>query len=344
MAAKTISGLTAAGLALVATALVGCKSRGENSRPFSSPTSSEGAHSASDLEGNWETVNSVPQLSVDQDQFYFYWGLWRKLTTAERQAIQSSEPDTKSRASGSIVSRRSIAWTVHDCATSALLTGDHEDFYFLDPLEFDDAGELVPLREAYRSGWRYFSLANFDSTFARTDLPPPSLPRLAGERVSDWRERTLETTNAWKKLQSRRGQRGEIRIHSKHRVYASPVAGNTRDFVSFFDYRTADTVFMGGLFARFNPARWPVFYDERAHKLHSVQEPTLWRERAPLSENEFEGVLTWNWCDRQSTVTAVFESVRGDLPPPGPNRPGRTDSGNAVLEIKPGHGLTKNTQ
>ena len=344
MAAKASRSLKVAGLLITVASLTACKWRGESSRLPASHVSGVNGRNAQDADSSWETVNSAPQLSVDEDQFYFYWGLWRKLTAGEKKAIQSQAESGVRPASGSIISRRSIVWTVHDCATAALLSRDHEEFYFMDPLEFDAAGELLPLREAYRPGWRYFSMANFDSTLARTDLSPPVIPRLTGERDRDWKERVFEATQAWRKLQSRRGQRGEIRIQSSHRIFASAAAGLAGGFVSFLDYRAADTEFMDGLFARFNPARWPVFYDERAHKLHSVEEPPVWRESVAFSENEFTGVLNWNWCDKHSPVRAVFEMPDGTLPPPGPNRPGRTDRGNAIMEIKATQGLTKNTQ
>ena len=96
----------------------------------------------------YEIVNGAPQLSVDGNQFSFYWGLWRGLSAAEFQQI-TTLPGQQA----SLVSRRAVVWNLHDCESGAMLYRNHEEFYFLDELQLD-AGTLRPLREAVRPGWR----------------------------------------------------------------------------------------------------------------------------------------------------------------------------------------------
>ncbi|MEY4631896.1 MAG: hypothetical protein RIQ81_2016 [Pseudomonadota bacterium] len=318
----------------------------DNLRASAGDRAGEGADS--DAASAYETVNHRPQLSIDQNQFSFYWGLWRTVTPAEKAAIAAASGESDDSAptttSGSLISRRIVAWTVNDCATSTLLIRDQEELFYLDQIEINAQGETAPLREAYRPGWRYFSMGTFDSTLARTDLSMPIVEQLPGERLRDWRNRKFEVEQAWRKEQSRRGQRGEIHFQATHKLYAVPASRVVSAFISFFDYRGNDLEFQGGAFARLSPARWPVYFDERAHKPHSFEEPEIWRAGAPVSSRDFNAVLKWDWCDTKTNVKAVFEPGPGGLPRPGPNRPGRNDRGNADLEIRADQGLMKNTQ
>lgn len=282
----------------------------------------------------YETVNGGPQLSIDQNQFSFYWGLWRTLSPEEKSAIVASTAESGDPA-GALVSRRTVAWNVYDCVTAAELVRNREELFYLDEVELNSRGEVVPLREAYRPGWRYFSMGTFDSTLARTDLAMPVVEQLPGERLRDWRNRKFEVEQKWRSEQTRRGQRGEIHFQASHRLYAVRPSSVAGAFISFQDYRTDDTRFRDGIFARINPSRWPVYFDERAHKPHSFDEPGIWRSGTAVSTHDFQAVLKWDWCDVSGKVKAVFETGQGGLPRPGPNRPGRDDRGNADIEIRP---------
>ena len=281
-----------------------------------------------DTAAPYETVNGAPQLSVDGNQFSFYWGIWRGLSAAELLQM-ASLPEQQA----SVISRRAVLWDLHDCETSSLLHRNHEEFYYLDELQLD-GGILRPLREAARPGWRYFSMGTFNSRLAREDWGVPSTIQQQGETNREFRERQQLATQTWLDAQTRRGQRGQILIQSEHRFF--PVAPSTirSSFVSFFDYRADDVSLLDGAFSPFNPARWPIYYDERAHKPHSIDEPAIWRSKqATNAVREFNIRLTWNWCAGGEKPIAQFESGPDDLPPPGPNRPGRSDSGNTELQI-----------
>lgn len=289
-----------------------CKSRplGETGLSTSENLVGNGANPAITNEpAPYETVNGLPQMSASDSQFSFYWGIWRGISPSEKALILAS-PQKQA----SLVSRRSVVWDIHDCATSALLHRNHEEFYFLDNLELEN-DKLRPLREAVRPGWRYFSMGTFNSLFAREG--------------SD-----IRSQQDLKKLQSRRGQRGQVMIQAEHKFFTVPPADLKSSFVSFFDYRADDARLLDGVFAPFNPYRWPVYYDERAHKPHSINEPEIWRTVGNNDPRTFNARLVWNWCENGEKPVAYFEVGPDDLPPPGPNRPGRTDSGTTELPLR----------
>lgn len=277
----------------------------------------------------YETVNGTPQLSVDGNQFSFYWGLWRGLSAAELQQI-TTLPGQQA----SLVSRRAVVWNLHDCESGAMLHRNHEEFYFLDELQLD-AGTLRPIREAVRPGWRYFSMGSFNSLLAREDWGVPEVVQRQGESNREFSERHELARQAWLAGQTRRGQRGQVMLQSEHKFFAVAPSSIRSSFVSFFDYRTDDLNQLGGAFAAFNPSRWPVYYDERAHKPHSIEAPEIWRaNEKTITGRLFNVRLNWNWCNGAEKPVAEFEAGADDLPPPGPNRPGRTDSGNTPLPVK----------
>ena len=83
-----------------------CKSR------TTTETKSVGTAAQLDSVAPYETVNGTPQLSVDGNQFSFYWGLWRGLSAAELQQI-TTLPGQQA----SLVSRRAVVWNLHDHAS-----------------------------------------------------------------------------------------------------------------------------------------------------------------------------------------------------------------------------------
>ena len=308
----------------VAILVAGCKSRSPEAitRGAGQPAGTFTAQAP------YETVNKLPQLSVYGNQFSFYWGIWRGLSSDEEQFLKSSPGQQ-----ASIVSRRSVVWELNDCQSGSMLHRDHEEFWYLDELQLEN-DTLRPLREATRPGWRYFSMGSFDSTLARGAWGFPEITQRSGESNREFRERYAVERQAWTQNQSRKGQRGKVMLQSEHKFL--PVAPSTirPSFVSFFDYRADDTNLLDGVYARYNPVWWPVFYDERAHKPHNIEVPAIWREtETSVKGRTFNARLVWNWCDGGDKPAATFEVVPGDLPPPGPNRPGRTDSGNTSLPV-----------
>ncbi len=161
-----------------------------------------------------------------------------------------------------------------------------------------------------------------------------ALVQLQGESNREFRERNELARQAWLTGQTRRGQRGHVMLQSEHKFFGVAPSTIRPSFVSFFDYRADDINQLDGAFAAFNPSRWPVHYDERAHKPHSIEAPEIWRaNEKKITGRQFNVRLNWNWCDGAEKPSAQFEAVPEDLPPPGPNRPGRTDSGNTPLPV-----------
>lgn len=310
-------------LAAISLLLTSCRSREEsNATSLKSETENSVAVEI------YETVNIRPQFSVDNNQFYFYWGLWRRMSDVERRQM-----DTMPRQQASLISKRSVAWTLYDCGTNELLHQNREDFYFLDELKIQD-GELKPVHEAFRPGWRYFSMGSFNSALAREDLGRPNLTQNPGETNREFRDRKAAFNIDWLSKQSRIGQKGEVILQAEHRFFAVNFDEVKKSFVVFEDYRQNDTVDLAGKFAPFNPSRWPVLYDERAHKPHSFKQPDIWNtSNVRGSTRQFGAKLIWNWCEAGDKPKAQFEIDAKDLPPPGPNRPGRTDAGNTELPI-----------
>jgi hypothetical protein len=309
---------------VLATGLTRCKSR----NPAAGTLDSAQSANTDKAGAPYETVNKVPQLSVYGNQFSFYWGIWRGLSPEEEEFMRNSPGQQ-----ASLVSRRSVVWELTDCASGALLHRDHEEFWYLDELQLEN-NALRPLREATRPGWRYFSMGSFDSTLARGAWGFPELTQRGGESNREFRERYAVERQVWTQNQSRKGQRGKVMLQSEHKFF--PVAPSTirSSFVSFFDYRADDANLLDGVYARYNPAWWPVHYDERAHKPHNIETPAIWREtETSVRGRAFNARLLWNWCDSGEKPVATFEVVPGEMPPPGPNRPGRTDAGNTTLPV-----------
>ena len=294
----------------------------------SNSSKQQNAKTAAQEEGLYETVNGKPQLSVDDNNFYFYWGLWRRLSYAELQQI-AKLPGQKA----SLVSRRLVKWTLTDCATNSLIHENQEQFYFLDELQIENS-ELKPIIEAVRPGWRYFSMGSFNSQLAEEDKGQPHLTQNPGESARQFRDRKKEALIEWQAKQSRRGQKGEVILEAEHKFFATDPATIKESFVLFQNYRLNDMIALNGQFASFNPSRWPIYYDERAHKPHSITVPRIWDTNEETSPKRvFQAKLVWNWCKDESKPSAQFEIDTTNLPPPGPNRPGRSESGDTDLPI-----------
>jgi hypothetical protein len=174
-----------------------------------------------------------------------------------------------------------------------------EELWFLDELILDADGRLEPVAEASRSDYRYFSLLNLRGV------------KLAGAQGT-----------------SLRGMRGQVRLSSRFLLWALSDAPQDRGFLSLRQFRESPDLRNQRFFEQANPGRWPIFYDERAHKPHSLDAPVDLQERlsAALSEDHFEMTLDWSSCSGEQVQIEAGVPAEG-IPPPGPNRPGRDDQG-----------------
>ena len=248
----------------------------------------------------FETVNGVPQLSVPgPDSFHAYWGVWRTLTDAEREALRSS-------GSGRLFSHRKISWKTVRCDDGAEVGADGEDVWYLDPIVFDDEGRVEPIREALRSDYRYFSLLNLNGM------------KLAGPQA-----------------RSLKGLRGEVELDSRLFLFASAQAPSVAGFLSLRGFQGSKDPGHQAFLDKTHPYRWPVYYDERAHKDHSLRAPVDFGEfeSRALSQDHFQMRLVWDSCDG-ATVRVEGRVPGGVIPVGGPNRPMREDRGDSPLPIR----------
>ncbi len=244
---------------------------------------------------DYETVNGSPQFTQTKDQFGFYWSLWRNLSLKERQNIGKS---------GSLISQRNIKWNISEC-NSLKTHSDQESFWYWDPIRFDEEGKIIPIREATRKGYLYLNLLTLGSS--RLWGAEPSSPK-----------------NSW----------GELEIEAIHHIYSEYLSVNPKEFLRFPEYVNRSHPLYETM-NRYSPYRWPIYYDERAHKLHSLKEPSFWNaELPPITETVIKVKLLWNWCDNDSGLKFKVQVPKGQLFPPGPNRPGRSDSGDSSLQIE----------
>ncbi len=277
-------------------------------------------------------VNSQPQFNITERFFALYIGVWRGFDASEIQAIQNG---------AELVSQRQVRWEVLRCQDDTVEHQDSEVIWTFDQLRLDDAGMVVPVFEAVRPGFRYFSLINLHGLYlrGRGDFKRPS--RNPEESSEDYQRRAELAKADWWRASSPKGTRGSVEIQLEMRlVDGQHEAELGEQFIRFEDYKTIaeSQPNMRDIFIRTAPSRWPVSYDERAHKPHSFTEPKLWQDAAPniLRNDLIQARLEWNWCDVEKPLNARIVVPPGGRLPPGPNRSGRADHGPSTIEVVEG--------
>lgn len=276
----------------------------------------------------YETVNSVPQFADDADHFLFYWAVWRALSKEERSVLSGTE--------GNLISRRDIKWKMQDCQTDSLLNQNGETVWYLDKLRLDSEGLLIPIKEAPRKDHRYFTLINLNSQHLRGAGPYVAPKKNRGESMSDWDKRRGIARQEWLKKSKAQGTKGTVWILADHRFLLPTMGVDQENWIQPSDYPklTGDLL---NIITRYSPRQWPIHFDERSHKPHLFSEPKIWNRSAEenqiLSRRLFRMRLDWNWCEANQPVKIGIFVPKGELPPPGPNRPGRTDSGAKTVSI-----------
>jgi hypothetical protein len=122
-------------------------------------------------------------------------------------------------------------------------------------------------------------------------------------------------------------------LNAEHRLYRAHQISQEDNWIQPKDYPhlTGEAL---QLVSKYSPRQWPVYFDERAHKPHSFTEPQTWHgAEEPVSNHRFRMRLDWNWCDLSKPVVAELFVPRGEMPPAGPNRPGRTDAGQSKIKV-----------
>jgi hypothetical protein len=247
------------------------------------------------LRAEYETVNGAPQLASTDDQFAFYWSVWRTLTSEEKSRMGSS---------GSLMSERSIAWNISRCQNGQARE-KRETFWYWDPIRLDSRGEIIPIPEANRPNYLYLNLINLNSS------------RLWGAASS-----------------SPRGTKGSLTVDAIHRIYSNSLSFNPNEFYSLQNY-LSESHPNHDEYQRYSPYYWPIFYDERAHKLHSLYKPNFWDgKEKPMTENVIRLKLSWDGCHSDKPITVKLQVPKGQNFPRGPQRPGRTESGDSSIEIE----------
>jgi hypothetical protein len=247
----------------------------------------------------FETVNYEPQLTTaGPTNFNVYWGVWRTLTAAEREVLRRERGSR-------LFSNRRISWRTVRCDDGSLVNADSEDVWYLDPIRFDAAGKIEPIPEARRPDYLYFSLINMNGM------------KLVGPKGI-----TIK------------GLRGEIDLDARFFLFAGSQAPSAAGFLDLRAFEKSQDPLNQAFFAKAHPYRWPVFYDERAHKEHSLQPPTDFAAQEPraLSRDHLRMKLVWESCDG-SSIGMEGLVPGGVLPVGGPNRPGREDRGTGMLPI-----------
>lgn len=269
------------------------------------------------------TVNAKPQLSVERGHFGFYWAVWRDLSPTERLSLSS--------VGGSLISKRDIHWELASCETQSSLHQHGETFWFLDPLQWEN-GELIPVKEAQRPGYRYLNLITLSSRFLKGQgaYTPPKREKDESSQAYTLRKR-IDFQN-WKEATSLLGTYGTIRIKSEQRLLAELPQTLQSQFTQLENYGNLPTAQQSFL-SKFNPMAWPVYYDERAHKLHTWKKPVIWEDSNSLHTDVLQLRLKWNGCEKEKGLAISGFMPEGGLPPPGPSRSGRPEAGNADFKI-----------
>jgi len=247
----------------------------------------------------YETVNYEPQLTTSgPNNFNVYWGVWRTLTDSERQVLRRERGSR-------LFSNRKIGWTTFRCDDGSVVNTDGEDVWYVDPIHFDSEGRVSPIPEALRPDYRYFSLVNMNGM------------KLAGPKAT-----------------SVKGLRGVVELDARMYLFAGSQAPSESGFQELRAYQKSQDPVVLAFFNKTNPYRWPVYYDERAHKDHSLQAPRDFTAHEPkaLTQDHFRMRLVWESCDGK-TIGIEGQVPGGVIPVGGPNRPGREDRGAGFLPI-----------
>ena len=101
----------------------------------------------------WQYVNGKPQFHITDHYFALYIGLWRGFSAEEMDLISKG---------AALLGHRNIQWTVRSCDSKQMLNEDSEDLWTYENLELSPNGQVIPIKEAIRPDFRYFSLANFN--------------------------------------------------------------------------------------------------------------------------------------------------------------------------------------
>lgn len=273
----------------------------------------------------YETVNELPQFSDDDEHFLFYWAVWRHLTSEEKTAIGANP--------SAIISRRDISWSVNECISGNRINMDGENVWYLDELITGNDGLIKPIKEAPRNDFRYITMLNINSQHLRGVGPWIGPKKQPGETMEDWDQRRHRAYLEWLEKSWAKGTKGEIILSADHRLYKNSSLAQEDQWIKPEDYPRLTGLPLQ-LITKYSPKQWPVYFDERAHKPHSFTEPATWGKTDNfLTQRKFRMRLEWNWCDTNEPVKIEVFVPRGELPPGGPNRPGRTDSGQKKIKI-----------
>lgn len=274
---------------------------------------------------SYETVNTEPQFADDDEHFMVYWAVWRQLSPQEYEAI-ATKP-------GAILSQRDIYWSVDDCKTGSRLHMDGETVWYNDELTKGADGLVTPIKEAPRPGHKYFVMLNLNSQHLRGAGPWVGPKKERGETAEAWDQRRHKAYLEWLKRSWAKGTKGQVNLVAEHRLYPKDSLSQTDSWISPKDYPQLKGEQLQ-LVTKYSPKQWPIYFDERAHKPHSFAEPASWRNgQSFISPRKFRMRLDWNWCDTEKPVNVEIFVPRGEMPPGGPNRPGRSDSGQRKIKI-----------
>lgn len=273
----------------------------------------------------YETVNSIPQFADDDTHFLFYWSVWRHLSNQERQTL-GSRP-------GVLLSERDIQWTMIDCQTHETLNSTGEKVWYRDDIDYDSDGKVKPIIEAPRKDYRYLNMINLNSQHLRGAGPYVAPKKLREETLEEWDLRRHKAYLEWEKKSWAKGTSGQIVVRAEHRLHAKQDISDDTAWINPQDYPKASGEILEWI-TKLSSRRWPIYFDERAHKPHQFKEPKSWQKVSkPISRHKFRMRLTWNWCATSEPVKVEVFFPKGEIPPPGPNRPGRTDSGQKPIKI-----------
>ncbi|MFM8270397.1 MAG: hypothetical protein ACKN9V_09440 [Pseudomonadota bacterium] len=274
--------------------------------------------------GPYETVNSVPQFAAGEDHFLFYWAIWRGIAEAEKAALNGGE--------GALLSMRDISWQMQDCSSGALIHSDKERVWYFDDLRFNPQGEIIPIKEANRLGYRYINMMNINSQHLRGAGPFKAPKKNRGEKMEDWDKRRHAAFLEWLHKSWAKNSRGSIWLNAQHKLFSKQHLTEKDPWIEPRDYPKLSGNLLE-MITKLSSSRWPIHFDERAHKPHLFEEPKSWTNPQVISKNQFRMRLDWNWCDPSQQVKVELFVPRGEMPPPGPNRPGRTDSGKNSIKV-----------
>lgn len=272
----------------------------------------------------YETVNALPQFADGEDHFLFYWAIWRGLSEQEKGVLGDAE--------GALISLRDIRWQVLDCQNGTELNQDGEKIWYWDAIKLNSQGLVSPIKEAPRNGYRYFNMLNVNSQHLRGAGPFKAPKKQRGEKMEEWDKRRHRAFLEWLKQSTAKNTKGSIGVEAEHRLFSKQILNSQDAWVHPQDYPKLTGDLLEKI-TRYSPSRWPIFFDERAHKPHLFSEPKSWQDPHVISQNQFRMKLAWDWCEPNQPVKVEVFVPKGELPPPGPNRPGRTDSGKNHVKI-----------